>query len=126
MLHIGYICWSWFCNISDEIINSGEEGKEPMSSQQITLWLQGLFLFALVWTIGGTINADSRKKFDCFYRNLLMGMNDQHPRPKSVKLTKNNLFPEKGKLESTKMCFFFTYKSKFPKVLHVVSLYVLV
>ncbi|XP_073447159.1 dynein axonemal heavy chain 3 isoform X1 [Aquarana catesbeiana] len=95
-IHLTYSMMRLYTCLLDEIINSGEEGKEPMSSQQITLWLQGLFLFALVWTIGGTINADSRKKFDCFYRNLLMGMNDQHPRPKSVKLTKNNLFPEKG------------------------------
>lgn len=67
-----------------------------MSSQQIILWLQGLFLFALVWTVGGIIDADSRKNFDLFYRNLLLGMNDEHPRPKSVKLTRNNIFPEKG------------------------------
>ncbi|KAH0631920.1 hypothetical protein JD844_019823 [Phrynosoma platyrhinos] len=80
----------------DEIKHSGEEEGEGMSSQQITLWLQGLFLFALVWTIGGTINAEGRKKFDHFYRNLLMGMDDDHPRPKSVKLTKNNIFPERG------------------------------
>lgn len=67
-----------------------------MSSQHIILWLQGLFLFALVWTVGGIIDADSRKKFDLFYRNLLMGMNDENPRPKSVKLTRNNIFPETG------------------------------
>ena len=67
-----------------------------MSSQHIILWLQGLFLFALVWTVGGIIDADSRKKFDLFYRNLLMGMNDENPRPKSVKLTRNSIFPEKG------------------------------
>uniref|UniRef100_A0A8C3PS23 Dynein axonemal heavy chain 3 n=1 Tax=Calidris pygmaea TaxID=425635 RepID=A0A8C3PS23_9CHAR len=70
--------------------------KESMSSQHIALWLQGLFLFALVWTVGGIIDADSRKKFDLFYRNLLMGVNDENPRPKSVKLTRNNIFPEKG------------------------------
>uniref|UniRef100_A0A672TR52 Dynein axonemal heavy chain 3 n=1 Tax=Strigops habroptila TaxID=2489341 RepID=A0A672TR52_STRHB len=57
---------------------------------------EGLFLFALVWTIGGIIDADSRKKFDLFYRDLLMGMNDENPRPNSVKLTRNNIFPEKG------------------------------
>lgn len=67
-----------------------------MTSQQITLWLQGLFLFALVWTVGGIIDADSRKKFDLFYRNLLTGMNDENPRPKSVKLGKSHIFPEKG------------------------------
>uniref|UniRef100_A0A8C4E4W3 AAA+ ATPase domain-containing protein n=1 Tax=Dicentrarchus labrax TaxID=13489 RepID=A0A8C4E4W3_DICLA len=67
-----------------------------MSSQQITMWLQGLFLFAVVWTLGGTITGDSRKKFDVFYRNLIMGMDDEHPRPKSIKLKKNNIFPERG------------------------------
>lgn len=67
-----------------------------MSAQQITSWLQGLFLFALVWTIGGIIDADSRRKFDSFYRNLLNGMNEQNPRPKNVKINKGNIFPEKG------------------------------
>ncbi|XP_063790494.1 dynein axonemal heavy chain 3 isoform X2 [Pseudophryne corroboree] len=95
-IHLTFSMMRLYTCLLDEIIGSGADSNDAMSSQQITLWLQGLFLFAVVWTIGGTINADSRKKFDVFYRNLLMGMDDQHPRPKSVKLTKNNLFPEKG------------------------------
>ncbi|KAG8433111.1 hypothetical protein GDO86_017410 [Hymenochirus boettgeri] len=95
-IHLAYSMMRLYTCLLDEIASSSEEGKEPMSSQQITLWLQGLFLFSVVWTIGGTINTESRKKFDVFYRNLLMGLDEQHPRPKSVKLTKNNLFPEKG------------------------------
>ncbi|OCT61613.1 dynein heavy chain 3, axonemal [Xenopus laevis] len=95
-IHLAYSMMRLYTCLLDEIVNSSEEGNEPMSSQQITLWLQGLFLFSVVWTIGGTINTDSRKKFDTFYRNLLMGLDEHHPRPKSVKLTKNNLFPEKG------------------------------
>lgn len=85
----------------DEIKDTSNEESEffeSLSSQQIFLWLQGLFLFSLVWTVAGTINADSRKKFDLFFRNLIMGMDDNHPRPKSVKLTKNNIFPERGNL----------------------------
>ncbi|KAL0617697.1 Dynein heavy chain 3, axonemal [Plecturocebus cupreus] len=83
---------------SDEIRAAEEEEMElleGLSSQQIFLWLQGLFLFSLVWTVAGTINADSRKKFDVFFRNLILGMNGDHPRPKSVRLTKNNIFPER-------------------------------
>ncbi|XP_062999548.1 dynein axonemal heavy chain 3 [Elgaria multicarinata webbii] len=96
-IHLSHTMMTLFSALLDEIRHSGEEeGGETMSSQQITLWLQGLFLFALVWTIGSTINAEGRRKFDLFYRNLLMGMDDDHPRPKSVKLTKNNLFPERG------------------------------
>lgn len=67
-----------------------------MSSEQITIWLQGLFLFALVWSLGGTITGDSRKKFDIFFRNLLSGKDDENPRPKSIKLKKNSIFPERG------------------------------
>uniref|UniRef100_A0A8B9RU69 Dynein axonemal heavy chain 3 n=1 Tax=Accipiter nisus TaxID=211598 RepID=A0A8B9RU69_9AVES len=92
-IHLSYSLMKLF---TYEIKRSEEEEKESISSQQIILWLQGLFLFALVWTVGGIIDADSRKKFDLFYRNLLLGMNDEHPRPKSVKLTRNNIFPEKG------------------------------
>ncbi|XP_053132344.1 dynein axonemal heavy chain 3 isoform X3 [Hemicordylus capensis] len=96
-MHLAFTMMRLFTCLLDEIKSTGEdEGKEPMSSQQITLWLQGLFLFALVWTIGGTINAEGRKKFDHFYRNILMGIDDDNPRPKSVKLTKTHLFPERG------------------------------
>lgn len=80
---------------------------EGLSSQQIFLWLQGLFLFSLVWTVAGTINAESRKKFDVFFRTLIMGMDDYHPRPKSVKLTKNNTFPERGTY-----ALFYEFKSR--------------
>ncbi|NXH21208.1 DYH3 protein, partial [Bucco capensis] len=95
-IHLSYSLMKLFDCLLDEIKQSEEEEKESMSSQHITLWLQGLFLFALVWTVGGIIDTDSRKKFDLFYRNLLMGTNEENPRPKSVKLTKNNIFPEKG------------------------------
>uniref|UniRef100_A0A3B5AK42 Dynein axonemal heavy chain 3 n=1 Tax=Stegastes partitus TaxID=144197 RepID=A0A3B5AK42_9TELE len=79
-----------------EISTSETNGTQNMSSQQITMWLQGLFLFAVVWSLGGTITGDSRKKFDVFYRTLISGMDDEHPRPKSIKLKKNNIFPERG------------------------------
>ncbi|KAK3571583.1 hypothetical protein QTP86_014552, partial [Hemibagrus guttatus] len=95
-IHLAYSLMRLYSCLLDAIAAAGQEKAEPMSSQQMTLWLQGLFLFAVVWTVGGTINGDSRKKFDVFYRNLLTGMMDEHPRPKSVKLTKNSIFPERG------------------------------
>lgn len=81
-----------------EIKEDESESLEGLTSQQIFLWLQGLFLFALVWTVASTINSDGRKKFDLFFRNLIMGLDDNNPRPKSVRLTKNNTFPERGNL----------------------------
>lgn len=65
---------------------------------QITLWLQGLFLFSLIWTVGGTIAGDGRKLFDQFFRNIVSGTVAEHPKPKSIKITKvclsfiNNLY----------------------------------
>ncbi|XP_042639137.1 dynein axonemal heavy chain 3 [Orycteropus afer afer] len=100
-IHLAFSMMRLYSSLLDEIRNVEEEENElfeGLTSQQIFLWLQGLFLFALVWSVASTINADSRKKFDVFFRNLIMGMNDNHPRPKSVKLTKNNIFPERGSI----------------------------
>uniref|UniRef100_A0A6I8P549 Dynein axonemal heavy chain 3 n=1 Tax=Ornithorhynchus anatinus TaxID=9258 RepID=A0A6I8P549_ORNAN len=95
-VHLAFSMTRLYTCLLDEIKNAGENEEESLTNQQIFLWLQGLFLFAVVWTVGGTINSDSRKKFDVFFRNLLLGMDDSNPRPKSVKLTKNNIFPERG------------------------------
>jgi len=54
----------------------------------MTLQLQGLFLFSVVWTIAGTLTGESRKKFDIYFRTLISGTDAAHPKPKSVKLTK--------------------------------------
>ncbi|KAM7384052.1 hypothetical protein PAMA_011415 [Pampus argenteus] len=95
-IHLAFSLMKLYTCLIDEITASVTGGEQNMSSQQITMWLQGLFLFAAVWTLGGTITGDSRKKFDVFYRNLIMGMDDEYPRPKSIKLKKNNIFPERG------------------------------
>lgn len=42
------------------------------------------------------MNNNSRILFDEFYRNLLGGGNDDHPKPKSFKLSKQQLFPDNG------------------------------
>ena len=63
------------------------EGSE-MSQMQISLWLQCLFLFSLIWSVGGTMNGDSRIKFDHFFRTIITGTDTEHPRPKSFKLGK--------------------------------------
>ena len=60
-------------------------------SLQITLYLQGLFLFSLVWSIGATLQGDSRKKFDAYFRNVINGTDADHPKPKSIKITKVRL-----------------------------------
>uniref|UniRef100_A0A7N6BTR8 Dynein axonemal heavy chain 7 n=1 Tax=Anabas testudineus TaxID=64144 RepID=A0A7N6BTR8_ANATE len=95
-IHLAYSLMKLYTCLMDEISASGADDTQTMTSQQITMWLQGLFLFAVVWTLGGTITGESRQKFDVFYRNLLMGVDNEHPRPPSIKLKKNNIFPERG------------------------------
>ncbi|KAK6187847.1 hypothetical protein SNE40_005782 [Patella caerulea] len=75
-----------------------ESKQEQLTNQQIFLWLQGLFIFSLIWTIGGTITGEGRKKFDVFFRNLIGGTDQDNPKPKSIKLTKSNSIPEKGSI----------------------------
>ena len=65
-------------------------------SQFATVWLQCTFLFCLVWGFGGSMNGESTKKFDLWFRKLLLDQDEKHPRPKMFKLSRHQLFPEKG------------------------------
>jgi dynein heavy chain len=79
-----------------EIRHSGEEGYEQVSLGQMNTWLQSLFLFSIVWSIGSMITGDGRQKFDAFFRTLISGTDKIHPKPKAVKLSKSHVFPERG------------------------------
>lgn len=68
------------------------QGNFGLTEQTITLWLQGLFIFSIVWSIGGALNHDERTHFDAFFRNFL---SNSENRPTSVKLGKNTTFPDR-------------------------------
>lgn len=38
----------------------------------------------------------ARQKFDVFFRTLVSGTHQDFPRPKSIKISKSSLFPERG------------------------------
>uniref|UniRef100_A0A0X3PWV9 Dynein heavy chain 3 n=1 Tax=Schistocephalus solidus TaxID=70667 RepID=A0A0X3PWV9_SCHSO len=61
-----------------------------LSEQTITLWLQGLFIFSVIWSIGSALPQASRLKFDEILRDLMGG-----EKPQSIKLTKSNSIPER-------------------------------
>lgn len=84
------------CLLDEIAAQENAEGADRMSTSQITSWLQCLFIFAMVWSIGGTINGDSRKKFDAFFRLLISGTDKDHPKPGNIKMTKQNVFPDRG------------------------------
>ncbi|CAB3253984.1 unnamed protein product [Arctia plantaginis] len=64
-------------------------------TQFSTMWLQCTFVFSLLWGLAATVTGESRKAFDVFLRKLLEGSNAAYPKPKSFKLTKNQLFQDK-------------------------------
>ncbi|VDO05387.1 unnamed protein product [Rodentolepis nana] len=69
-----------------------DQGNFGLTEQTITLWLQGLFIFGIIWSIGGALNHDERARFDIFYRELL---SNSEKRPASVKLGKNTSIPDR-------------------------------
>lgn len=72
----------------------------------VNMWLQGIFLFCLIWGLGSTLNLDSRRKFDEFLKEFICDGMEEYPKPKSVKLAKNNIFPERG------TCFDYYFEKK--------------
>ena len=79
-----------FSCLLDEIKDESNE----LSPAVIAMWIQGIFVFSLIWGLGTTLNLDSRRKFDVFLREFLGGM-EEYPKPATVKLGKNNIFPER-------------------------------
>lgn len=65
-------------------------------NQISTVWLQSILVFCLPWGLGSMLTADGRRNYGEFYRKLVYGENKFLPKPKSFKLTKNQLFSDKG------------------------------
>uniref|UniRef100_A0A674AYT7 Dynein axonemal heavy chain 12 n=1 Tax=Salmo trutta TaxID=8032 RepID=A0A674AYT7_SALTR len=53
------------------------------STPSLFLW-QAAFAFSLVWSVGGSCDTDSRKRFDEYLRDIILGKADNHPIPASV------------------------------------------
>ncbi|KAI9093996.1 dynein heavy chain, N-terminal region 2-domain-containing protein, partial [Phlyctochytrium arcticum] len=66
--------------------NTKKDDSLPPNIQM--LWLHCIFLFSAVWSLGGTMDGESRKKFDGFFRNLVDGNSNEHPVPSNVKIDK--------------------------------------
>ncbi|KAJ3297193.1 Dynein heavy chain 3, axonemal [Borealophlyctis nickersoniae] len=72
----------------DDFSAEKKPGEELLPPNIQTLWIHCIFLFSAVWSLGGTIDGDSRKKFDQFFRRLVDGSENEHPIPRSVKIDK--------------------------------------
>ncbi|XP_076653327.1 dynein heavy chain 3, axonemal [Halictus rubicundus] len=65
-------------------------------TQVSTVWLQCILLFSMIWGMCSVLISDSRKSFDVYIRKVLLGNDEECPRPKSFKLSKQQLFPDRG------------------------------
>ncbi|XP_068180564.1 dynein axonemal heavy chain 12 [Antennarius striatus] len=53
-------------------------------NENIHIWIKAAFSFSLVWSVGGSCDANSREKFSKFFRVLLSGRSEEHPIPDTV------------------------------------------
>ncbi|KAJ1562895.1 Dynein heavy chain 7, axonemal, partial [Nowakowskiella sp. JEL0078] len=67
---------------------SDKKTSEDISPNVSAIWLQCIFLFSSVWSLGGTIDGESRKKFDNFFRLLTDGQLNDYSIPKTLKFEK--------------------------------------
>ncbi|TPX33936.1 hypothetical protein SeMB42_g07413 [Synchytrium endobioticum] len=73
----------------DDLFPQGREQKllEALPPANITnSWLPNIFIFSCVWSLGGSIDGDSRHKFDIFFRKLLNGGDGSTPPPNNVRI----------------------------------------
>uniref|UniRef100_A0A8C9Y7R2 Dynein axonemal heavy chain 12 n=1 Tax=Sander lucioperca TaxID=283035 RepID=A0A8C9Y7R2_SANLU len=61
-----------------------EPVKMSPGDKNIRTWIMASFAFSLVWSIGGSCNADSREKFSDFFRMTVSGKTEEHPIPATV------------------------------------------
>ncbi|EUB58895.1 Dynein heavy chain 7, axonemal [Echinococcus granulosus] len=83
-------------NSEEEEAYQTGQGSYGLTEQTITLWLQGLFIFSLVWSLGSALSLDERARFDVMLRDLLSGSGTDRERPTSLKLSgKSNALPDR-------------------------------
>ncbi|XP_068561369.1 dynein axonemal heavy chain 12 [Cebidichthys violaceus] len=61
-----------------------EPVQNSPDDKNIRTWIMAAFAFSLVWSTGGSCDADSREKFSEFCRLTLSGKTDKHPVPATV------------------------------------------
>lgn len=87
-----------FMRLYESLLDDFQEPAkiQEMNENVVNVWLDSLFLFALVWTVGGNVDDEGRRKFDAALRKLLVNdpPPDLKPYVKSPAQKLTQLFPE--------------------------------
>ena len=84
-------------SLYDCMLDDFRDGRtEGMNENVLNVWLDSLFLFSLVWTIGGNVDDDGRRRFDGALRKLLVNDPPAELKPfvKAPAQKVTQLFPE--------------------------------
>lgn len=69
-------------NLIQSMANNFKQSSAPFVPRTI----QGIFVFSLTWSLGGTVNEIGRQKFNTFFYSLWRGENEKYPVPESLRL----------------------------------------
>ena len=68
--------------------NVEEKAIDEIPNNVKTTWIVSSFLFGSIWSLGGTLDGSSRKKFDNFFRTLIGGDSADYPKPDNIVIDK--------------------------------------
>ncbi|XP_071822297.1 dynein axonemal heavy chain 7-like isoform X1 [Apostichopus japonicus] len=62
-------------NLMDSLMDEfhDEAAINKMDTREVFSWVEGIFLFSFVWSLGASTNTEARDKFDLLFRELLAG-----------------------------------------------------
>ena len=79
-------------------IEENLDKKEKDTKDHIVIWSQAAMIMATNWTLTGTLDDESKLKFEEFYSSLWTNSNERYPRPTELKQFEVAL-PSEGRLQ---------------------------
>ncbi|XP_055007109.1 dynein axonemal heavy chain 7-like [Boleophthalmus pectinirostris] len=70
------------CRLFEMLLS--EPVKTHPEDKILHVWIKAAFAFSLVWSVGGSCDAQSRGKFNEFFRTTLTGKTDKNPIPEAI------------------------------------------